>query len=162
MSAKPPRILHKQENTPHYFFAPCPKGLAGVLAEELAALGAERAEVSEAGVAFRGPFDLVYAANLHSRIASRILWRVASFAYKNEDDIYEAGKLVRWREHFSAERTFKVETNAHRSPVRSLDFVTLRVKDAIADHFRDALGRRPSVSSREPDLRVHAFLDKDT
>ena len=159
MSAKPPRILHKQENTPHYFFAPCPKGLAGVLAEELAALGAERAEASEAGVAFRGAFDLVYAANLHSRIASRILWQVARFPYANENDIYERAKDVRWQDYFSAERTFKIETNAHRSPVKSLDFVTLRVKDAIADHFRDALGKRPSVSARNPDVRVHVFLD---
>jgi len=159
MSAKPPRILHKQENTPHYFFAPCPKGLAGVLAEELAALGAERAEASEAGVAFRGAFDLVYAANLHSRIASRILWQVARFPYANEIDIYERAKDVRWQDFFSAERTFKIETNAHRSPVKSLDFVTLRVKDAIADHFRDALGKRPSVSARNPDVRVHVFLD---
>ena len=159
MSAKPPRILHKQENTPHYFFAPCPKGLAGVLAEELAALGAERAEASEAGVAFRGAFDLVYAANLHSRIASRILWQVARFPYANENDIYERAKDVRWQDFFSAERTFKIETNAHRSPVKSLDFVTLRVKDAIADHFRDALGKRPSVSARNPDVRVHVFLD---
>jgi putative N6-adenine-specific DNA methylase len=101
----------------------------------------------------------VYAANLHSRIASRVLWQLARFPYANENDIYERAKEVRWRDYFSAERTFKVETNAHRSPVRSLDFVTLRVKDGIADHFRDAFGRRPSVSSRDPDLRVHAFLD---
>ena len=159
MSARPPRILHKQENAPHYFFAPCPKGLAPALAEELAALGAERAEAAEAGVAFRGAFDLVYAMNLHSRIASRILWQVAKFPYASENDIYERAKEVRWQDFFSAERTFKIETNAHRSPVKSLDFVTLRVKDAIADQFRGALGKRPSVSSRDPDVRVHAFLD---
>jgi putative N6-adenine-specific DNA methylase len=162
MSAQPLRILHKQENAPHYFFAPCPRGLAAVLAEELQALGAQKPQPAEAGVAFTGPFDLVYAANLHSRIASRILWRLAQFPYANENDVYERAKEVRWREHFSAERTFKVETNAHRSPVKSLDFVTLRVKDAIADHFRGAIGRRPSVSSRDPDVRVHAFLDEKT
>ena len=149
----------KQAATPDYFFAPCPRGLAPALAEELAALGAQRAEAAEAGVSFTGPFDLVYAMNLHSRIASRILWQVARFPYANENDIYERGKEVRWQGYFSAERTFKVETNAHRSPVKSLDFVTLRVKDAIADHFRGALGRRPSVAPREPDVRVHAFLD---
>ena len=151
--------MHKQQNTPNYFFAPCPRGLAPALAEELTALGAQRAKAAEAGVSFTGPFDLVYAANLHSRIASRILWRVAQFPYSNENDVYERGKEVQWREYFSAERTFKVETNAHRSPVKSLDFVTLRVKDAIADHFRGALGHRPSVSPRDPDVRVHAFLD---
>lgn len=141
------------------FFAPCPRGLAPALAEELAQLGALNTKPADAGVAFSGPFDLAYTANLHSRIASRILWRVAQFPYKTEDEIYAGAKAVTWREYFEPERTFKVETNAHRSPVKSLDFVTLRVKDAIADVFRDAIGRRPSVSARDPDLRVHVFLD---
>jgi len=159
MSAQAPRILRKQESASHLFFAPCPRGLAPALAEELAGLGAQEVKAAEAGVGFSGPFDLVYAANLHSRIASRILWRVARFAYATEEDIYRNAREVRWRDWFTAERTFKVETNAHRSPVKSLDFVTLRVKDAIADHFRDAFGKRPSVAARDPDLRVHAFLD---
>lgn len=144
------------------FFAPCPRGLAPALAEELAGLGAREPKAADAGVEFTAPFEVAYAANLHSRIASRVLWRVAQFPYRNEDDIYAGAKAVAWREHFSPERTFKVETNAHRSPVKSLDFVTLRVKDAIADVFREAIGRRPSVSAREPDVRVHAFLDAKT
>jgi len=159
MSAQAPRILRKQESASHLFFAPCPRGLAPALAEELAGLGAQEVKAAEAGVGFTGPFDLVYAANLHSRIASRILWRVARFAYATQEDIYRNAREMRWRDWFTAERTFKVETNAHRSPVKSLDFVTLRVKDAIADHFRDAFGKRPSVAARDPDLRVHAFLD---
>lgn len=157
-----PRILVKQDNAPHYFFAPCPRGLAGVLAEELTELGARDVKPAEAGVAFTGAYDLVYIANLHSRIASRVLWRVAQFPYKNEEDIYQGAAGVRWSHHFNADRTFKVETNAHRSPVKSLDFITLKVKDAIADQFRQAVGRRPSVESREPDIRVHVFLDEKT
>jgi putative N6-adenine-specific DNA methylase len=160
MDPKPaPRILVKQDTGTHYFFAPCPRGLAPALAEELAELGAENLEPAEAGVAFSGPFDIIYTTNLHSRIASRILWRVAKFPYKGEDDIYNGANAVRWHTFFNADRTFKVDTNAHRSPVKSLDFVTLRVKDAIADHFRTATGRRPSVEAREPDVRVHVFLD---
>lgn len=159
MNSEKPRLLRKAAPSGESFFAPCPRGLAPVLAEELAALGALRPQPADAGVAFTGPFDLVYTANLRSRIASRILWRVARFPYANENDIYGAAREVRWRELFAVERTFKVETNAHRSPVKSLDFVTLRVKDAIADHFRDATGSRPSVSARDPDVRVHAFLD---
>jgi putative N6-adenine-specific DNA methylase len=154
-----PRILVKQDNATHYFFAPCPRGLAPALAEELAELGAANIQPADAGVAFCGPFDLIYETNLHSRIASRILWRVAQFPYKTEDDVYKGAGEVRWSHHFNADRTFKVETNAQRSPVKSLDFITLRVKDAIADQFRAAVGRRPSVASREPDLRVHVFLD---
>jgi putative N6-adenine-specific DNA methylase len=160
--AKTLSVPGKQPSAADYFFVPCPRGLAPALAEELAALGIAGLEVAEAGVAFTGSFDLVYAVNLHSRIASRVLWRVARFPYADENDIHERAKAVRWRDYFSAERTFKVETNAHRSPVKSLDFVTLRVKDGIADSFREAIGRRPSVSSRDPDLRVHAFLDAKT
>ena len=111
-----------------------------MLADELRALEAKDPQPAEAGVAFTGPFDLVYETNLRSRVASRILWRVATFAYKTPDDIYAQAKEVRWREHFSAERTFKIETNAHRSPVKSLDFVTLRVEDAIA-WAREVLAR---------------------
>jgi putative N6-adenine-specific DNA methylase len=162
MSVSTPRVLRKQDGAPQYFFAPCPRGLAPALAEELTALGARQAAAADAGVAFEGDFELVYACNLRSRIASRILWRVAQFPYATENEVYEGALAVRWKELFSAERTFKVETNAHRSPVKSLDFVTLRVKDAIADHFREALGRRPSVAPRDPDLRVHVFLDERT
>lgn len=159
MSSPAPRILVKQDTGVHRFFAPCPRGLAPALAAELAELGALEAKAAEAGVAFSGPWDLVYTANLHSRIASRILWRVSQFPYAKEDDVYQGAAGVRWSTYFNADRTFKCETNAHRSPLKSLDFITLRVKDAIADQFRTAVGRRPSVESREPDIRVHIFLD---
>ena len=156
------RILVKQDSATHEFFAPCPRGLAPALAEELTELGAKNAKAADAGVSFGGPFDLIYTANLHSRIASRILWRVAQFPYRKEDDVYQGATRVQWSNYFNAERTIKVETNAHRSPLKSLDFITLRVKDAIADQFRGATGKRPSVETREPDVRIHVFLDDKT
>ena len=156
------RILVKQDNATHEFFAPCPRGLAPALAEELTELGAKNAKAADAGVSFGGPFDLIYTANLHSRIASRILWRVAQFPYRKEDDVYQGATRVQWSNYFNAERTIKVETNAHRSPLKSLDFITLRVKDAVADQFRGATGKRPSVETREPDVRIHVFLDDKT
>jgi putative N6-adenine-specific DNA methylase len=142
-----------------HFYATCPRGLAEALAAELAALGAKSARADPAGVAFEGPFELACAANLHSRLATRILWRISRFDYRNETDIYEGARRVHWHAHFGVQRTFKVETSAVKSPVKSLDFVTLRVKDAVADAFRAALQKRPSVESREPDVRVHVFLD---
>ena len=157
--AAAPRVLVKRSDTVQRFFAPCPRGLAGVLAEELAELGAQDVAAADAGVAFSGPFELVYRTNLHSRIASRILWQVAQGPYKDENDIHALASGVAWNRYFGVERTFKVETNAHRSPVKSLDFVTLRVKDAIADRFRQELAKRPSVATREPDVRIHVFLD---
>jgi putative N6-adenine-specific DNA methylase len=159
MTATAPRILVKQDTATHKFFAPCPRGLAPALAEELAELGAKETVAADGGVSFSGPYDLIYIVNLHSRIASRVLWRLVGFPYAKEDDIYQGAAGVPWSHHFNADRTFKVETNAQKSPVKSLDFITLRVKDAIADQFRGALGKRPSVESRNPDIRVHVFLD---
>ena len=142
-----------------HYFAPCPRGLAGVLAAELQALGAINLQAHEAGVAFEGDKALGYRANLRSRIASRILWRAAHFPYEQEQHIYDAAFLQPWPAWFDVSRTIKVEINAHRCPLKSLDFITLRIKDAICDKFREQVDARPSVDARAPDIRVHAFLD---
>ncbi len=151
-------VTHKAGG-PLLFFAPCPRGLSGALARELEGLGAANLKVGEAGVEFEGAFDLAYALNLESRLATRILWRVAHFEYRKEQDIYDGARAVRWHAHFGLERTFKVETNAVKAPVKSVDFITLKVKDAIADAFREVFSKRPDVATREPDVRVHVFLD---
>ncbi len=141
------------------YFAPCPRGLAGVLARELAELGALNVTEQEAGVAFDAELPVAYRANLRSRVASRILWRVAHFPYEREQHIYDAALLQPWPSWFDVARTIKVEINAHRCPLKSLDFITLRIKDAICDKFREQTGARPSVDARMPDVRIHAFLD---
>ncbi len=142
-----------------HFFAPCPRGLSSALADEFNALGLSGVKAVESGVGFEGSQADAYRANLHSRIASRVLWRVAHFPYGNEHDIYEAALLLPWPSWFAVSCTIKVEINAQRSPVKSLDFTTLRIKDGICDKFREQIGSRPSVAPREPDVRVHAFLD---
>ena len=142
-----------------HYFAPCPRGLAGVLATELQSLGATNLLAQEAGVSFEGDKALGYRANLHSRIASRILWRVAYFPYEQEQHIYDAAFLQPWPSWFDVAMTIKVEINAHRCPLKSLDFITLRIKDAVCDKFREQVGSRPSVDARSPDMRIHAFLD---
>jgi putative N6-adenine-specific DNA methylase len=142
-----------------HYFAPCPRGLAGVLASELQSLGATNLHAQEAGVAFEGDKALGYRANLRSRVASRILWRAAHFPYEQEQHIYDAAFLQPWPSWFDVTRTIKVEINAHRCPLKSLDFITLRIKDAVCDRFREQVGVRPSVDARSPDVRVHAFLD---
>jgi putative N6-adenine-specific DNA methylase len=140
------------------FFAPCPRGLEAPLAAELAALRASDIVPAEGGVAFAGELDLAYRANLESRIASRILWRVGSAAYRDERDLYALVHALEWTRHFTAERTLRVDVTATRSPLTSLEFATLRVKDAVCDRFREDRGVRPSVDKRAPDVRVHVHL----
>ena len=142
-----------------HFFASAPRGLEPLLVGELAALGAKNAVAVPGGVAFAGDWRVCYTANLWSRLASRVLWRVAEFDYKDEDDLYEAARKLDWLRLFEVGCKLRVNVSAQKSPLTSLDFATLRIKDAICDRFRDSLGSRPSVDRATPDVRVHAFLD---
>jgi putative N6-adenine-specific DNA methylase len=144
-----------------HFFATAPRGLEALLATELSALGASDAAPVPGGVAFAGGWETCYRANLWSRLASRVLWRVAEFGYATDDDLYEAARKPEWTRWFDVGNTLRVNVSATRSPLKSLDFATLRVKDAVCDRFRDAAGSRPSVDRANPDVRVHAFLEAD-
>lgn len=143
----------------HNFFAPCPRGLESALAGELEQLGASSISRQDGGVELQGDWDTCYRVNLESRIASRVLWRVASKAYASEADVYETVRVLPWKEWFTPALTIRVNVAAMRSPLRSLDFVTLKIKDAVCDKFRETTGQRPSVNTVQPDVRIHAFLD---
>lgn len=121
----------------------------------------EDAAIVPGGVSFSGGWDACYRANLWSRIASRILWRVGEFTYKTDADLYNAAKAIDWLRHFRVEQTLRVNVTAQKSPLRSLEFATLKVKDAVCDRFRDATGKRPSVERAAPDVRIHVFLESE-
>lgn len=143
------------------FFATCPRGLENALAEELLELGAENVEKTGGGVGFHGPMTLCYAANLHSRLATRILLRVSAGRYQNEEDVYQGALAVFWHKWFAASRTIAVKVVAQDSPLKSLNFITLRIKDAVCDRFVEETGARPSVQTLHPDIRIRAFLTRD-
>ena len=146
---------------PEAFFAPCPRGLEALLAEELKFFGALAPAPTAGGVGFSGNWETCYRANLWSRIASRVLWRVGEFEYASEDDVYAAARAVNWFDLFDVNRTLRVYVTAQKSPLKSLEFATLRVKDAVCDRFRDDVGRRPDVDRADPDVRVHVFLEQE-
>lgn len=147
------------DNTLHVFFTPCPRGLEPVLAQELTDLGAADVKPTAGGVAFAGPLTLCYRVNLESRIASRVLLRIAEGSYRDEHDVYDAAHAIRWQDWFTPQQRIKVKVSAHHCPLKSLDFVTLRVKDAVCDRFQYARGRRPSVDTHAPDMLVAVYLD---
>jgi len=144
------------------FFATCPRGLELILAGELRLLGAEKVHAVGGGVQFGGDFFLCYRANLDSRIASRILWQVSIDHYRDEDDIYRSAYALPWTDWFDAARTIRVDVSATKSPLTSLNFVTLKIKDALCDKILRLTGRRPSVDTRQPDIPIQAHLtDRD-
>jgi putative N6-adenine-specific DNA methylase len=145
------------------YFASCPRGLEALLADDIAALGGQHVKAVGGGIMFAGPWSVCYAVNLHSRIATRVLLRLAARGYAKEDDIYRLALETDWPAFFAATQTLRVDITAIKSPLKSLDFVTLRVKDGICDRFRRDCGDvRPSIDTRQPDVRVQAFLTEDS
>jgi putative N6-adenine-specific DNA methylase len=146
----------------HNYFAVCPRGLEAALADELDALAAQSVRAETGGVAFAGSQETGYAANLHSRIASRVLWQVGRRGYTNEQHLYDATQEIRWQDLMSAQQTLRVDVTASRSPLTSLEFAMLRIKDGIVDRLRVLTGERPSIDRQDPEVRVFAYLDERT
>ena len=149
------------------YFCPCPRGLEEALTEELNEI-AERSTTLKVhnhvpgGVHCSGTFQDAMRMNLHSRIASRVLLRIAQGSYRNEDDIYRLALAQKWENWFDVDCTIRVDLTAIKSPLRSLEFTTLKIKDGACDHFRERFGRRPSVDTKMPDMRIFAFVDART
>jgi putative N6-adenine-specific DNA methylase len=140
------------------FFATCPRGLELLLAAELQRLKAETIHAVGGGVQFSGDFPLCYRTNLESRIASRVLWQVATSRYRNEDDIYRIAYALPWNNWFEPNATLRVDVSAIQCPLTSLNFVTLKIKDAVCDKIRRLSGRRPGVDTRQPDIPIQGHL----
>ncbi|MDF0644355.1 MAG: THUMP domain-containing protein [Nitrospira sp.] len=150
------------DNTKHRFFSPCPRGLEGVLEQELGGVGIDSAEPTEGGVAFTGPWAALYHVNLESRVANRVLWEVGRAPYCTEADIYRSAYALAWPDWFEPGRTIRVKVSARRCPLASLNFLTLRIKDAVCDKFVAVRRQRPSVDTHQPDVRIDAFLDAES
>ncbi|MCD6078247.1 MAG: N6-adenine-specific methylase-like protein, partial [Ramlibacter sp.] len=113
------------------------------------------------GVRLRAGWDAVLRLNLHSRLAQRVLVQVAHRPYRAESDLYEAAAAVPWEEWFTPRESFKIELTAHQSPLKSLNFAALKIKDAVADRFRERGGVRPDVDTQRPAVRLFAHLSAD-
>lgn len=140
------------------YFATCPRGLESLLAEDLAAAGGSQIATVPGGVGCRGSLETGYRINLESRIATRVLWQVAQGSYGDEAAVYRLAHEVDWSRLFSVDRSIRVHVTAIRSPLKSIEYITLKTKDAICDRFRADTGRRPSVNTRHPEVRIHLFL----
>ena len=145
----------------YQFFATCPRGLEALLVDELTHNKAHKILATDGGVAFEGNLETMYRVNLHSRIATRVLSRVGEGTYATEEDIYKATFKLQWPSWFKVSQTIRVKVTGVKCPLKSLDFVTLRIKDAVCDRFREEGALRPSVSVRDPDVRIHAYLTQN-
>ena len=145
-------------------FLPCAAGVEGFLADEVHALTGLTGHdllVGRGGVLLQASWRDALRLNLHSRLAQRVLVQLAQRPYRGENDLYALAGDVAWEIWFTARQSFKVEVTAQHSPLKSLNFAALRVKDAVADRFRAKGGRRPDVDTQRPDVRIHLHLTSD-
>jgi putative N6-adenine-specific DNA methylase len=140
-------------------FLPCAAGVEPLLAAEVRTL-LPQAEVVETrgGVALAGDPLEVMALNLESRLAQRVLIEVGTCAYRSEQELYDMARGIDWSDWVTPRHTLRVDTTVQRSPLRSVNFAALRVKDAVCDMLRDATGQRPNVDTRHPDLQLVLHL----
>lgn len=141
-----------------HFFASTPKGMEGLLADELHGLGAQHVQPQSSGVEFVGTLETAYRVCLWSRLANRVLMPIASFDAKTQVLLYEGVQNIDWQQHLGPENTLAVDAVSARSRLDHTQFIALKVKDAIVDQFREACGERPSVDVVRPDLRLNIYL----
>jgi putative N6-adenine-specific DNA methylase len=152
-------------------FLPCAGGVEALLVEECTRLlgDASTVRIQRGGVTVPGDERIAMRLNLESRLAQRVLWPLVHGGYGHENDLYDLARRVPWADWIAPTQTLRVDTTAQRSPLRSLNFASLRIKDAVCDVLREQCGARPNVDTRHPDLPLalhltatHATLYVDT
>ena len=147
-----------------HLFLPCAAGVENYLAEEVHALTGLMGmdlQTLRGGVLARASWRDAMRLNLHSRLAQRVLVQLSYTPYRNEKDLYDAASDVAWEIWFTTRQSFKIEVTAQHSPLTSLNFAALKIKDAVADRFRHKTGARPDVDTQWPDVRIYAHLTTD-
>jgi len=143
------------------FWAACPRGTEALVAEELRALRCRRVRPLSGGVSFGGPLVSAYRALLWSRVASRVLLTIARVPAATSDELYHSVAEIPWEEHLGPDGTLAIDANGVNEGLRNTQFTAVRVKDAIADRFVARAGRRPSVDTSDPDVRVNVVIRND-
>jgi putative N6-adenine-specific DNA methylase len=151
-------------------FLPCAAGVEDLLADEVAGILARALSIEprvaglerrRGGVALTGDPAEVMALNLHSRLAQRVLVQVADGPYVDEHGLYHLARRVDWGLWLTPRQTLRVDVTTQHSPVRSLRYAALRIKDAVCDRQREDFGERPSVDTRDPDLPLVLHLEPE-
>jgi putative N6-adenine-specific DNA methylase len=147
-------------------FLPCAAGVEDLLAHEVARItsgSTDTVRKQRGGVQVEATWRDALLLNLHSRLSQRVLVQLFYAEYRNEQDLYRAASEVAWEIWFTPRQSIKVEVTAQHSPLTSLNFAALKIKDAVCDRFRaKAGGVRPDVNTQWPDIRIYAHLTTDT
>jgi len=160
--------MKKRKSDPEYdyqrtsrFFAQISEDMKEAGMEELAELGASDIAASFRGIHFAADKPALYRINYQTRLISRVLATLVSFNCHHTDQLYEKAKQIRWEDFFSITHTFAVSGDVSDSSISHSKFASLRLKDAVADYFREKTGKRPDVDTIAPDIRLNLHIRKN-
>jgi putative N6-adenine-specific DNA methylase len=142
-------------------FVPCAQGVEEMLVAELGAITGEPAKAARGGAWADGDLQAAMRINLECRLGQRVLLPLIDGPYRDEHDLYDLARRVDWTAWITPDQTLRVDVSAQRSPLQSLNFAALRIKDAVCDVLRDATGARPSVDTRHPTLPLLLYVGPD-
>lgn len=145
-------------------FAVCPSGLEACLAQELSSIeGIGEVQAGKAGCWFRADATAIARANLWCRTPTRILLMLDQLRLRSAEDLYAAAKRLPWEKFLHPAQTIRIDVNQGRpAPFElALPFAGFKVKDGLCDRLRDLTGERPSVDTRNPDIRIWVYIDGD-
>ena len=134
------------------------QGLEEVLAAELTELGANDIQIGRRMVSFSGDKEMMYKANFCLRTAIRILKPIKHFTAQDADEVYEQIKAIHWEDYLSVDNSFAIDAVVFSEEFRHSKFVSYRIKDAIADYFREKTGKRPNVRINKPDVLLNIHI----
>jgi 23S rRNA (guanine2445-N2)-methyltransferase / 23S rRNA (guanine2069-N7)-methyltransferase len=143
------------------YFVPCPKGVEPLLADELRAIGVGGVRPQRSGVLFAGTVADGLRVLMWTRLGSRVLLKLGEVDASSADSLYAGVAEIGWEDHLRATGTLAVDATGVNDALRNTQFSAVRVKDAVADRFRDRFGRRPSVDVRSPDVRINLAVRAD-
>jgi 23S rRNA (guanine2445-N2)-methyltransferase / 23S rRNA (guanine2069-N7)-methyltransferase len=141
--------------------ATCAAGLEELVAGEIRGFGGQELEILTGAVTFQGELATAYRCCLWSRFTSRILLLISRFPAPDPDALYAGAKDVAWQQYMRADNTLAVDCVLSTSQINHSHFAALRVKDAVVDSFRELVNDRPSVDSKQPDIRLNVFIRDD-
>ncbi len=143
------------------YFAKVADGLKEAGAKELSELGAEDVRPEFSGIYFKADKSTLYRINYLTRLLSRCLAPLISYACPDTDTLYQKAKQINWEDFFAEGNTFAVSGTVSDSAISHSKYAALRLKDAVADYFKEKTGQRPDVSVRNPDISLNLHIRHD-
>ncbi|RUR33840.1 bifunctional 23S rRNA (guanine(2069)-N(7))-methyltransferase RlmK/23S rRNA (guanine(2445)-N(2))-methyltransferase RlmL [Vreelandella nanhaiensis] len=154
-------MTETSQNAPLNLLATCPKGIEGLLADELAALGATPGKTTVAGVYFTASQATAYRVCLWSRLANRVILLLARESMiETPEQLRDAVARIAWTQHLSVGKTLAVDFHGRSDHIRHTRFGAQTVKDGVVDSLQLAGQERPSIDTKLPDLRLYAHLHR--